>query len=188
LENIRLCRDIAVFKTLDCCGLRISEVCGLAAQDLRADHTPPVIEVKGKGRKERTIPIGEPALDAILHYWSLLPKAPTKEEPVFLVGTSLDKPLSPRTFQYRVVKWLATADVQAPLPKDPKERAAKKKEPRLSAHKMRHTFATRALDAGVGLLTIKKLLGHANLATTEKYTHLTTQKILPIYKKAHPRA
>jgi site-specific recombinase XerD len=53
---------------------------------------------------------------------------------------------------------------------------------------MRHTFATRALDAGVGLLTIKKLLGHANLATTEKYTHLTTQKILPIYKKAHPRA
>jgi site-specific recombinase XerD len=188
LENIRICRDIAVFKTLDCCGLRISEVCGLAAQDLRADHTPPVIDVKGKGRKERTIPIGEPALDAILHYWSLLPKAPTKEEPVFLVGTSLDKPLSPRTFQYRVVKWLATADVQAPLPKDPKERAAKKKEPRLSAHKMRHTFATRALDAGVGLLTIKKLLGHANLATTEKYTHLTTQKILPIYKKAHPRA
>jgi integrase/recombinase XerC len=163
-------RDVAVLETIYSCGLRISELCGLVAQDI--DWSERQLRVRGKGKKERLIPIGGPALEAIKAYWSLLPQAPAGESPVFLASPKKRTPVSARHLQMRLKKHLATAGL----------------DPHLTPHKLRHSYATHLLDAGADLRSVQELLGHAHLVTTQVYTHLTTERLKRAYDAAHPRA
>jgi len=163
-------RDVAVLETIYSCGLRISELCGLAAQDI--DWNERLVRVRGKGKKERLVPIGELALEAINNYWSLLPQAPAGESPVFLAGAKKRTPVSPRPLQLRLKKYLAVAGL----------------DPHLTPHKLRHSYATHLLDGGADLRSVQELLGHAHLVTTQVYTHLTTERLKRAYDAAHPRA
>jgi integrase/recombinase XerC len=163
-------RDEAVLETIYSCGLRISELCGLVAQDI--DWSERLVRVRGKGKKERLVPIGELALEAIKNYWSLLPVAPTGESPAFLAGAKKLTPISPRSLQLRLKKYLAVAGL----------------DPHLTPHKLRHSYATHLLDGGADLRSVQELLGHAHLVTTQVYTHLTTERLKKAYDAAHPRA
>lgn len=166
-----LCRrDVAILETIYSCGLRIGELCGLCAQDL--DWHQRLVRVRGKGKKERLIPIGEPALKAIETYWRLLPQTPAGESPVFFAGRSQSRPVSARDLQLRLKRYLAVAGL----------------DPNLTPHKLRHSYATHLLDAGADLRSVQELLGHAHLATTQVYTHVTTERLKRVYDKAHPRA
>jgi len=163
-------RDVAVLETIYSCGLRISELSGLVAQDI--DWNERLVRVRGKRKKERLVPIGEQALEAIKNYWSLLPQAPAGESPVFLAGAKKRTPVSPRHLQLRLKKYLAIAGL----------------DPHLTPHKLRHSYATHLLDAGADLRSVQELLGHAHLVTTQVYTHLTTERLKRAYDAAHPRA
>jgi site-specific recombinase XerD len=163
-------RDVAVLETIYSCGLRISELCGLVAQDI--DWHERVVRVRGKGKKERLLPIGDPALEAIKDYWSLLPQIPAGEAPVFLTSAKKRTPVSPRHMQLRLKKYLAVAGL----------------DPHLTPHKLRHSYATHLLDGGADLRSVQELLGHAHLVTTQIYTHLTTERLKRAYDAAHPRA
>ena len=163
-------RDVGILETIYSCGLRISELCGLQAGDI--DWTQRLVRVRGKGKKERLIPIGETALEAIQSYWNLLPQPPTGGAPVFVMSARKLKPVLPRHLQLRLKRYLAIAGL----------------DPHLTPHKLRHSYATHMLDAGADLRSVQELLGHAHLVTTQVYTHLTTERLKRAYDKAHPRA
>ncbi len=169
-ERLLCRRDIAILETFYSCGLRVSELCGLTAQDI--DWGDRLVRVRGKGRKERLVPIGEPALTAVRNYWALLPHAPVGESPVFCAGAGKSGAVGPRQVQLRLKKYLAMAEL----------------EPGLTPHKLRHSYATHLLDAGADLRSVQELLGHAHLVTTQAYTHLTTERLKRAYDQAHPRA
>jgi integrase/recombinase XerC len=163
-------RDLAILETIYSCGLRVSELCGLRAEDI--DAREQLVRVRGKGKKERVVPIGEPALRAIENYWLMLPNRPAGGEAVFQGETSRRAALQPQMVQTRLKKYL----VQAGL------------DPHLTPHKLRHSYATHLLDAGADLRSVQELLGHAHLVTTQVYTHLTTERLKRAYDEAHPRA
>ena len=163
-------RDVAVLETIYSCGLRISELCGLRTEDL--DVAEQLVRVRGKGRKERLVPIGGPALGAIQRYWTALETPPGPGAPVFLAQACEPRAVSPRLLQLRLKKYLALAGL----------------DPELTPHKLRHSYATHILDAGADLRSVQELLGHAHLVTTQIYTHLTTERLKRAYDDAHPRA
>ena len=166
-----LCRrDVAILETIYSCGLRISELCGLQAQDI--DFASKSVRARGKGKKERVIPIGDPALEAIRAYWQLLPQRPSGDSPAFLARATSLRTVSPRGLQLRLKKYLAIAGL----------------DPQLSPHKLRHSYATHLLDAGADLRSVQELLGHAHLVTTQVYTHVSTDRLKKAYDQAHPRA
>jgi integrase/recombinase XerC len=150
--------------------LRISELCGLRAEDL--DWSEQLVRVRGKGKKERLVPIGQAALKAIREYWNLQAFAPLGPVPVFSVDARRPRPIGPRILQLRLKKYLAIAGL----------------DPALTPHKLRHSYATHMLDAGADLRSVQELLGHAHLATTQVYTHLSTERLKKAYEAAHPRA
>jgi integrase/recombinase XerC len=169
--STRACyRDVAILETIYSCGLRISELCGLVAEDI--DWHEQIVRVRGKGRKERLVPIGEPALKAVENYWLTLPQRPVGQTPVFLGETKRRAPLSSRILNQRLKKYLVLAGL----------------DPSLTPHKLRHSYATHLLDAGADLRSVQELLGHAHLVTTQVYTHVTTERLKKAYDKAHPRA
>jgi integrase/recombinase XerC len=163
-------RDVAIIETIYSCGLRVSELCGLRVEDI--DWSAQVVRVRGKGKKERLVPIGEPALNAIKKYWRFLPRSPFGDEPVFLSERDGASAVAPYVLQLRLKKHLATAGL----------------DPSLTPHKLRHSYATHLLDAGADLRSVQELLGHAHLVTTQVYTHLTTERLKKAYNAAHPRA
>jgi integrase/recombinase XerC len=163
-------RDVAILETIYSCGLRISELCGLQAADI--DWNEQVVRVRGKGKKERLIPIGAPALEAIRAYWKSNEHEPTGPLPVFSVEDNSSEPIYPRLVQLNFKKYLALAGL----------------DPKLTPHKLRHSYATHLLDAGADLRSVQELLGHAHLVTTQVYTHITTERLKQAYQKAHPRA
>jgi integrase/recombinase XerC len=163
-------RDIAVLETIYSCGLRISELCGLRVDDI--DWSEQIVRVRGKGKKERLVPIGQPALKAIENYWSILLDAPAGFNTVFCSDTKKAGPLSPLQLSRRLKNYLAIAGL----------------DPKLTPHKLRHSYATHLLDAGADLRSVQELLGHAHLITTQVYTHVTTERLKKAYDAAHPRA
>jgi integrase/recombinase XerC len=163
-------RDIAVLETIYSCGLRISELCGLRVDDI--DWSEQIVRVRGKGKKERLVPIGQPALAAIQNYWTMLLEPPAGIQPVFRADTSKAAPLSPLQLSRRLKNYLAIAGL----------------DPTLTPHKLRHSYATHLLDAGADLRSVQELLGHAHLMTTQVYTHVTTERLKKAYDAAHPRA
>lgn len=163
-------RDVAIIETIYSCGLRVSELSGLRCEDI--DWSEQLVRVRGKGKKERVVPIGEPALRAIKNYWSALEQAPSRAEPVFLTERRQPQAVAPNVLQFRLKKHLAAAGL----------------DPTLTPHKLRHSYATHLLDAGADLRSVQELLGHAHLATTQVYTHVSTERLKRAYDAAHPRA
>jgi integrase/recombinase XerC len=164
-------RDIALLEVIYSGGLRISEAVGLNISDI--DMISGILKVKGKGKKERLCALGGPAEKALRKYYrmrNIRSENTRPNAPVFVNrhGTRL----TARSFQRNLKFYLITAG----LPPD------------MTPHKLRHSFATHLLDAGADLRSVQELLGHKNLSTTQIYTHVTTEKMKNIYRKAHPRA
>jgi len=163
-------RDQAVLETVYSCGLRISELCGLCVEDIMWGEQ--IIRVRGKGKKERLVPVGQPALSAIQNYWDSLLQPPAGAAPVFMSDKLKPTPLAPIQLSRRLKTYLAIAGL----------------DPGLTPHKLRHSYATHMLDAGADLRSVQELLGHAHLITTQVYTHVTTERLKRAYDAAHPRA
>lgn len=161
-------RDRALLETLYSTGARVSELVGLNLDDL--DEISGTIIVRGKGKKERLCPIGETALKTIRAYMA---KRPTKLRVAYalFVSQKLTR-LTARQVDRLLVRYVKLAQ----LP------------PTISPHSLRHSFATHLLDRGADLRSVQELLGHANLATTQIYTHVTPQRLKKMYDQAHPRA
>jgi integrase/recombinase XerC len=170
VSQIAALRDVAVLETIYSCGLRVSELCGLRADDI--DWSQQIVRVRGKGKKERLVPIGNPALMAIQDYWNTFKQPPGGASPIFFSETKLRSPLAPVQLARRLKQYLAIAGL----------------DPSLTPHKLRHSYATHLLDAGADLRSVQELLGHAHLITTQVYTHVTTERLKKAYDAAHPRA
>ncbi|HWM89290.1 MAG TPA: tyrosine recombinase XerC [Thermoanaerobaculia bacterium] len=167
-------RDQAILELLYAAGLRVSELVGLDWRDI--DLSARVLRVMGKGRKERMVPFGRPAGEALRHWLEVWEGIRAQagvlddEDPVFL--NRYGGRLTDRSVRNILDRWVESAAV------------AKGVHP----HTMRHTFATHLLENGADLRTIQELLGHSSLSTTQKYTHLEVERLLLVYREAHPRA
>lgn len=164
-RNMMSLRDKAILETFYSTGMRISELVGMDIEDM--DFISGVVKVRGKGKKERIAPIGKPAISAIRAY---LGKRRIDMPAVFLNKNG--KRITDRGVRGIVAKYIRIASIKKGV----------------SPHTLRHSFATHLLNRGADLRTVQELLGHANLSTTQVYTHLTTERLKNIYDKAHPRA
>ena len=167
-------RDRAILETLYSCGIRVSELTGLSEGDV--DFSLGILKVYGKGRKERIVPIGEKALAAIREY---LPQRDRilgslghkgRGSPLFI------NPRGGRLTSRSVARILHKYILKCGLLR------------KVSPHALRHSFATHLLDAGADLRAIQELLGHVSLSTTQRYTHVSIDKLMEVYDRAHPRA
>ena len=164
-------RDVAILEVLYATGVRVGELCGLDVGDV--DHERRVVRVLGKGRKERTVPFGRPAEKALDRWLS-------SGRPQLAVdgsGPALFLGVRGRRIDQRAVRTMVHARL-ADVPGAPD----------LGPHGLRHTAATHLLEGGADLRTVQELLGHASLATTQIYTHVTTDRLRQAYRQAHPRA
>lgn len=161
----RSLRDRAILETFYSCGLRISELSSLSIDDI--DFISGILKVMGKGKKERLVPIGNTALTAIRRY---IDKRKKQSQVLFLNKNA--KRITARGVRNIVGKYLKSAGLRKGI----------------SPHTLRHSFATHLLNRGADLRTVQELLGHANLSSTQIYTHLTTERLKNVYDKAHPHA
>lgn len=164
-EDEKGLRDRAILEMFYSTGLRISELVGTSIDDI--DFISGIVKVMGKGRKERIVPIGDTAIIAIRKY---LQKRKKQESALFLNKNG--RRLSTRGVRGIVGKYIRLTGLRQGV----------------SPHTLRHSFATHLLNRGADLRTVQELLGHANLSTTQIYTHLTTERLKDVYDKAHPRA
>ena len=169
-------RNRAMFETLYSTGIRVSELAGLDIQDI--DFQEHVIRVKGKGGHERMVPIGKIALSSIETYREQIKwKDPVTPSPIKMVG---EGPVFLNKFNTR----LSVRSIARILDKISRECGIAIP---VSPHALRHTFATHMLDAGADLRVVQELLGHKSLSTTQKYTHVSIDRLMEAYDKAHPR-
>lgn len=165
-------RDRALLEVTYSCGLRVSELVGLDWADL--DERLAVVRVRGKGRKERLVPIGAPALEALRAYRERIPQLCLRgvrdADAVFL------NQRGGRLTVRSVARLVDVATLRGGV------------GTKISPHALRHSFATHLLGAGADLRAIQELLGHASLSTTQKYTHVDLDQLMAAYDKAHPRA
>ncbi len=169
-------RDKAMLETLYSTGVRVSELVGMNIDSI--DFVGGTVKVKGKGRKERIVPVGDKALEALSKYFN-------KRNSFFV---SVRNDLSVNKEALFLNNWggrLSTESVKKIVHDYIKEAAIKKN---VSVHSFRHSFATHLLERGADLRAVQELLGHASLSTTQIYTHLTTTRLKKIYDKTHPRA
>lgn len=169
-EGIREVRDRAILESLYSSGVRVSELAALDETDL--DLRAGVARVMGKGRRERLAGLGRFAVEAIRAYAEAKRRQPGGGRSGALFENRDGGRLSTRGIQRVVAKRLAEAGL----------------DPRISPHKLRHSFATHLLDAGADLRSVQELLGHRNLASTQVYTHVTAGRLREVYDRAHPRA
>lgn len=173
-------RDRAILELLYGSGVRVAELCALDLDDVDLAHG--AMQVTGKGRKQRRLPISDPARKALVRYVKdarpeLLAAAGdqdrdekrAKGHPIFL--NTRGKRLGPRSVRAMMTRYL-TAEGAAPA----------------SPHTLRHSFATHLLDGGADLRAVQELLGHESLATTQIYTHVSTERLRAVYEQSHPRA
>ena len=168
-KDFKEARAFLVFAILFGCGLRISELCGLKLDHIRADGA--WIRVTGKGRKERDLPLPQKLQTYIQKYLSMRKMVAPKNAYLF-PGSSLH-PLSTRTIQ-RIIEQIASLSAQFHEP--------------FSPHQLRHSFASHLLTSGANLKGIQELLGHQHLTSTEIYTHIHTQRLMEVMEKYHPTA
>ncbi|TKB91856.1 MAG: tyrosine recombinase XerC [Nitrospira sp.] len=169
-------RDRALLETLYSTGARVSELVGIDLDDLRASEG--LVHLRGKGRKERIVPIGDVALQAIQAY--LDEQRLTKTRYPTAKTTRVASPI----FRNNRGGRLTTRSVARIVARYSNRLAGGS----VSPHTLRHSFATHLLDEGADLRSIQEMLGHASLSTTQKYTHLATDQLLAVYDKTHPRA
>ena len=170
-----------MLETLYSSGARVSELVGLNWDDM--DLEGQFIRLRGKGKKERRVPIGTVAVEAILVYQRQLPslgKSQWKKISNNLPPRSGAQPLFLNARGGR----LTTRSVERMI----KQQAGNRFSKSVTPHTLRHTFATHLLDEGADLRAIQELLGHASLATTQKYTHIATDQLMAVYDQAHPRS
>ena len=160
-------RNKSILMLLYGCGLRISEALNLNFEDINEND---YLIIKGKGNKERMVPLMDYVKNDIENYIHECPKDFMKDDPLF-VGKRLDR-LSPRIIQYVLEK--IRHNLSLPETATP--------------HALRHSFATHLLNSGGDLRTIQELLGHSSLSTTQKYTKVETEKLYDAYSKTHPLA
>jgi len=165
-------RDRALLELLYGSGLRVAEACGLARSDI--DLVGGTVDAFGKGAKVRRVPLSEPAIESLRH-WFETARAEfvddkcggVDEAPNLVFLNTLGRPLTPRDAR-RIV------DKRATQPTHP--------------HALRHTFATHLIDGGADLRSVQELLGHADLGTTQLYTHVSKERLRRVYESSHPRA
>jgi len=167
-------RDVAILELFYSTGLRISELRGIDRRDI--DLLAGAVKVRGKGRKERIVPVGGPAQRALREYErvrdQLIAKVGAKADRVAFFLSQRGARMSQKTLHNAVTGWLSQVDEGAGL----------------SAHSLRHTFATHLLDGGADLRAVQELLGHASVSTTQIYTHTSVERLKQVYRGAHPRA
>ena len=164
-------RDRALLELMYACGLRASEAIGITVGDV--DLEDGVLRARGKGSKERLVPIGSQAVDAVRRYLERGRPALAKGRPVTPLFLNFRGDGLTRQGLYKIVRrHAATAGLAD----------------RMSPHTLRHTFATHLLAGGCDLRSVQEMLGHADVATTQLYTHLSSQRLKDVYFKAHPRA
>ena len=172
-KDPRELRDRAMLEVMYGCGLRVSELCALSTDDIIADGE--LLRVLGKGSKERVVPIGKAAGRALTDYFASARDVFTKSDPsvttVFV--TRLRKPFT-RQAVFKMIKERAAA-----VGIDPK---------RISPHVLRHCFASHMLQHGADIRAIQELLGHADIGTTQIYTHVDTHRFGELHRRFHPRA
>lgn len=171
MDGVLGLRNRAIYETLYSTGVRVSELAGLDVSDL--DFESGLVRVFGKGNKERVVPVGKKALSAIRKYRERLEAekgvAFEGDSPLFL--NKNDGRLTTRSIGRILDQIVRKCELHTPI----------------SPHALRHTFATHMLDAGADLRVVQELLGHESLSTTQKYTHVSMDKLMEIYDKAHPR-
>jgi integrase/recombinase XerC len=156
-------------------GVRVSELVNLSLIDIDFAHQ--TVRVKGKGRKERVVPFGEHARRALETYLGvrgelLIEADPDQADPLAVFMNYQGTRITTRSVGRMIDKYVKQcADIH-----------------HISPHSLRHSFATHLLDAGADLRTIQELLGHARLSTTQQYTHVSMDKLMEVYDKAHPKA
>lgn len=162
-------RDRAIFEVIYAAGLRISEVLGLSLQDI--DDEARLVKVLGKGNKERIVPFGVPARQALARWLQVRASRPGGASTVVFLNARGGR-LGPRQVQASMRKWMQTVGLRLGV----------------TPHGLRHSFATHLLNEGADLRAIQELLGHESLSTTQKYTHVNLQQLLDVYDRAHPKA
>lgn len=167
-------RDLAILEVFYSCGIRVSELEGLNLSGI--DFEQRLIKVMGKGKKERIIPIGKSALKAVRDYMDAVIPLRKKAH-----GSSPEGPLFLNVRGGR----LSTRGIYNVVRKYAKEGLLSGE---ISPHALRHTFATHLLDGGADLRAVQELLGHVSLSTTQKYTHVSMDRLMEVYDKAHPRS
>jgi integrase/recombinase XerC len=174
-------RNQAMLETLYSSGARVSELVGLNWDDL--DLESQFIRLRGKGKKERRVPIGTVAAETLLDYQRQQPpidKSKWQKRSNVLPPRSGSQPLFLNARGGR----LTTRSVERMI----KQQAGDRFQKSVTPHTLRHSFATHLLDEGADLRAIQELLGHASLATTQKYTHVATDQLMAVYDRAHPRS
>jgi integrase/recombinase XerD len=164
-------RDRALLELMYACGLRASEEIGLEVSDVDVEEG--MLRARGKGSKERVVPVGQTAADSVARY--------LERGRAGLVGTRAESHLFvnfrggalTRQGLYKIVRRHATS---AGL------------QDKMSPHTLRHTFATHLLAGGCDLRSVQEMLGHADVATTQLYTHLSSERLKDVYFRSHPRA
>jgi integrase/recombinase XerC len=167
-------RNAAILELFYSTGMRLSELRGINRETL--DLLSNQVKVRGKGRKERILPIGDRATLALRNYEAkrdvlLQTIGPKADRGAFFLSAR-GKRISTKALQNAVTGMLDLVSESA----------------NLSTHSLRHTFATHLLDAGADLRAVQELLGHASIQTTQVYTHTTVERLKTVYQKAHPRA
>ena len=163
----KVLRDRAILELLYSSGLRVSELVGLNWNQL--DFSLGIVKVLGKGRKERIVPIGTKAIEALKAYLERRGDL-EDEEPLFI--NSRGGRLTTRSVGRLIKKYTKTSGLFQ----------------KISPHSLRHSFATHLLDAGADIREIQEMLGHVSLSTTQRYIHLSPGKLMEVYDKAHPRS
>ena len=167
-------RDLALLEVLYSCGLRVSEVVGLNLGSI--DFRERLVRVLGKGNKERIVPIGKKAAGVLREYLEVSrvvrekSGANTERDPLFM--NARGRRLSTRSVENIVKRYGRECGLLTDI----------------SPHALRHTFATHLLDGGADLRSVQELLGHVSLSTTQKYTHVSLDKLMEVYDRAHPRS
>ena len=164
-------RDVAMVELLYATGARVAELCGLDLSDI--DYDRQTIRVFGKGNKERSIPLGNPAMKA-LNVWLKEGRDSIKNS---LSGNAVFLGARGKRIDQRTVRTVVYNALQAIEGIE-----------RMGPHALRHSAATHLLEGGADLRTVQEILGHASLATTQIYTHVSTERLQKAFKQAHPRA
>jgi integrase/recombinase XerC len=167
-DDLLAIRDKAMMELMYSCGLRLSELASLNIKSIQPDRQ---LRVIGKGKKERLLPIGRIALEALTIWLKIRPKLASSEEPALFVSM-LKNRIGTRQIAKRMKLWATRQHL----------------EQSVNPHKLRHSFATHVLESSSDLRGVQELLGHANLSTTQVYTHLNFQHLAHVYDGAHPRA
>ena len=165
------CRDMAMIVVYLDSGLRLSELVGLKLADAHIDQC--YLKVMGKGAKERIVPIYEQAARSVKEYTEeVRPKLARKKDEVALFLNPRGDRLTRQGFWQKLKEYARAAGLDS----------------QISPHTLRHSFATHMLSGGADLRAVQELLGHANISTTQVYTHLTSEHVRRTYEKSHPRA